>query len=130
MSTEGPITSFPASGLPNQNRHIIGHNPEGRSVFLVSDNGDHSAIMVNGAAAQNIAYSTNSIPLDLEADKDIKFAIENKVRVTVTHSPKLLEIPRLSLKPYSHHHLYQMAPLSAPSTSPLVWSRSFIALCV
>lgn len=79
MPTISPLTSFPASGLPSQNRYIVGHNDEGKSVFLVSDKGDHSATMVEGAAAQNIPYSTSSNPVDFANDQDIKFAQENKV---------------------------------------------------
>lgn len=79
MPAIGPLTSFPATGLPAQNRYIVGHNDEGKSVFLVSDKGDHSATMVEGAAAQNIPYSTNSNPVDFADDQDIKFARENKV---------------------------------------------------
>ncbi|KAI9046243.1 cupin domain-containing protein [Aspergillus affinis] len=78
MSQGGPVTGFPAPGLPDQNRYIVGHNPEGQSVFLVSDKGDHGAIMVEGAAAQNIPYSTPSNPVDLTDDQDVKFAMENK----------------------------------------------------
>lgn len=92
MSADGPITSFPAPGLPDQHRHIVGHNAEGKSVFLVSDKGDHGAIMVQGAAAQSIPYSTNSTPVDLEGDQDIKFAQENKVCSTLPLTDKIVEL--------------------------------------
>lgn len=90
MSTGGPITAFPAPGLPDQNRYIIGHNTQGKSVFLVSDKGDHGAVMVQGAATQNIPYSTNSNAVDLAGDQDIKFAQENKVCLTLHPTSKLV----------------------------------------
>lgn len=99
MSQGGPVVSFPAPGLPDQNRHIIGHNDEGKSVFLMSDNGDHAAVMVEGAAAQNIPYSTNCTPVDLDDDKDIKFARENNVRI-VYPSPFLPVIHSFVVLPW------------------------------
>lgn len=75
----GPITGFPAPGLTPQNRYVTGYNEEGKSVFLRSDNGDHGAIMVEGAAAQNIIYSTKESPVDVNGEDDIKFAQANKV---------------------------------------------------
>lgn len=82
MSQGGPVTGFPAPGLPEQNRYIVGHNPDGQSIFLISDKGDHSSVMVQGAAAQNIPYSTQTNPVDLTDDQDVKFAMENKVLIT------------------------------------------------
>ncbi|KAL9048838.1 MAG: hypothetical protein Q9162_007526 [Coniocarpon cinnabarinum] len=75
----GPITSFPAEGLKNSFRHIVGHNKEGKAYFKQSDHGDHHSDMVNGGAFQNIIYSFQS-PLgkvDLNEDKDVKYATEN-----------------------------------------------------
>ncbi|PYH94065.1 hypothetical protein BO71DRAFT_450332 [Aspergillus ellipticus CBS 707.79] len=78
MSQGDPVTFFTAPGLPSQHRFIVGHNEAGQSVFLISDKGDHSAIMAEGAAAQSIPYSTEAVPIDLTADQDIVFAQRTK----------------------------------------------------
>lgn len=83
MSQGGPVTSFPAPGLSDQHRFIVGHNEAGQSCFIVSDKGDHSAVMVEGAAAQNIPYSTATVPVDLTDDQDVVFAQENRVSLII-----------------------------------------------
>ena len=78
----GPITSFPAEGLRDAYRYIVGHNKEGKAYVQESDHGEHHSVMVNGLAIQNIIYSFKSEQgrVDLNDDKDIKFAKENCVR--------------------------------------------------
>lgn len=75
------VNGFPAPGLPQVVRHITGHNAEGKSVFLSTDVGDHHRIMGDKQAIANIMYSTNEMPVDLNGDKDIKFAAENEVSI-------------------------------------------------
>ncbi|KAI5867518.1 NAD(P)-binding protein [Durotheca rogersii] len=55
-------------------RHITGHNDEGKSVFLSSDNGDHYRIMGEKQAVANILYSTRETPVDLNDNVDIEKA--------------------------------------------------------
>lgn len=79
MSTSGPITEFPAPGLRDPFRYITGHDAEGNAVFVQTDNGDHRAVMLGGAAAQNIIYSAGSNPIELTGNVDLEFA-KNRVR--------------------------------------------------
>ncbi|EAA36365.1 hypothetical protein GE21DRAFT_2378 [Neurospora crassa] len=74
MSTSGPITEFPAPGLRDPFRYITGHDAEGNAVFVQTDNGDHRAVMLGGAAAQNIIYSAGSNPIELTGNVDLEFA--------------------------------------------------------
>ncbi|KAI1078224.1 hypothetical protein F5B20DRAFT_548492 [Whalleya microplaca] len=78
MSTSGNITEFPAPGLRNPFRYITGHDSEGKAIFLQTDHGDHQAVMVEGAAAQNIFYSSNSNPINLNENVDLEFAKKHK----------------------------------------------------
>ena len=64
--------SFPAPGLRQIFRHITGHNPQGESVFLHSDHGDHYRLMVERQAVANILYSTRETPVDLNENVDIQ----------------------------------------------------------
>ena len=78
----GPITSFPADGLRNAWRHVVGHNNEGKAFFQETDHGDHHSLMVNGGAIQNIIYSFQAPKgrVELNEDQDVKFAKDNCVR--------------------------------------------------
>ena len=80
-ATKGPITRFPADGLRPARRFISGHNQEGKGVFVGDDEGEHHRIMVDGEAVANIIYSTAGNPVDMNDDKDLKFAKENEVRL-------------------------------------------------
>ena len=80
-ATKGPITRFPAEGLRPARRFISGHNKEGKGVFVGDDEGEHHRIMVDGEAVANIIYSTAGNPVDMNDDKDLKFAKENEVRL-------------------------------------------------
>ncbi|KAH7323175.1 hypothetical protein B0I35DRAFT_510369 [Stachybotrys elegans] len=73
MSTSGPCTEFPAPGLRVPNRYLSGHNEKGEA----TDHGDHTSVMLGGAAAQNIFYGTDSCPVDLNDNKDLKFMEKN-----------------------------------------------------
>lgn len=42
-----------------------------------TDHGDHTAVMLGGAAAQNIFYSSNTNPIDLNGNKDLEFIKKN-----------------------------------------------------
>ena len=77
---EGPITYFPANGLPHCSRHITSHSESGSSIFATSDHGDHHRPMARGWAHQNILYSTPSVPTDLNNEADIAFSKANEVR--------------------------------------------------
>ena len=69
---------FPAPGLRRTIRHITGHNPHGKGVFLSTDCGDHHLIMGDQQAVSNILYSTTSTPVDLNDDADLRHAKENE----------------------------------------------------
>lgn len=75
----GPITGFPAEGLRTPKRLVTGYDDAGKAVFLKTDGGDHQAVMVEGIAAQNVIYSTQGFPVDLNGEEDVKWAHENKV---------------------------------------------------
>lgn len=83
---EGPITWFPADGLPHCSRHITSHSKSGLSIFATSDHGDHHRPLARGWAHQNILYSTPSVPTDLNNESDIAFSKANEVR----HIPLLV----------------------------------------
>ncbi|CAG8904538.1 unnamed protein product [Penicillium egyptiacum] len=75
---------FPAPGLRPTQRLITGNKEEdGKGYFLVTDNGDHHRVMGENQAVANIIYSTNENPVDLNDDKDIKYAQENEVSLTL-----------------------------------------------
>jgi quercetin dioxygenase-like cupin family protein len=65
---------FPAPGLRQIQRHITGHNAEGKGVFLSTDTGDHKRIMFDGRAVSNILYSTQETPAQMNGDVDIEKA--------------------------------------------------------
>ncbi|KFA67228.1 hypothetical protein S40285_06292 [Stachybotrys chlorohalonatus IBT 40285] len=67
-------SGFPAPGLRQINRHITGHNDDGKSVFLSTDNGDHHRIMGEKQAVANILYSTQETPVQLNGNVDIEKA--------------------------------------------------------
>ncbi|KAI1800127.1 hypothetical protein F4811DRAFT_53465 [Daldinia bambusicola] len=69
---------FPAPGLPRTVRHITGFNPDGQSVFLSTDSGDHHRIMGEQQAVANIIYSTAETPVDLNDNADVKHAKVNE----------------------------------------------------
>ncbi len=71
-------TDFPIAGLSRAMRHITGHNPDGESVFLSTDCGDHHRVMGEKQAIGNIIYSTDRTPIELNDDVDIKYAKENE----------------------------------------------------
>ena len=75
----GPITRFPADDLRHAQRFITSHNEKGQGVFVVSDDGAHHRVMVQGKGVANIIYSTNSNPVDMNDEVDIKYAKENEV---------------------------------------------------
>lgn len=75
----GAITKFPAEGLRHARRFITSHNEKGQGVFVVDDDGDHHRIMVQGEAVANIIYSTKGAKVDLNDEKDLKYAKEKEV---------------------------------------------------
>ena len=78
-SDSGPITKFPADDLRPAKRFITSHNSQGKGVFVAEDSGDHHRVMVKGKGVANIIYSTNANPVDLNDEKDIKYAKETEV---------------------------------------------------
>lgn len=76
---EGPITWFPADGLPHCSRHITSHSKSGLSIFATSDHGDHHRPLARGWAHQNIVYNCPSVPTDLNNEADVAFAKGNEV---------------------------------------------------
>ncbi|KFA67227.1 hypothetical protein S40285_06290 [Stachybotrys chlorohalonatus IBT 40285] len=83
MTAESIESLHPVQGLPRVVRHITGHNSEGKSVFLVTDSGDHYGGIVNKLAVVNNLYSTHQHPVDLNAGADIKYARKNEPGVSV-----------------------------------------------
>lgn len=73
------VQSFPAPGLRQIFRHITGHNGEGKSVFLKSDQGEHHRVMGEQQAVANIIYSTQETPVELNGDVDIEKAKAREV---------------------------------------------------
>ncbi|KAJ9243853.1 hypothetical protein DTO169E5_2195 [Paecilomyces variotii] len=69
---------FPAPGLRPIQRHITGYNKDGKGHFLVTDTGDHHRVMGQNQAVANILYSTFENPVDLNDERDIKYARENE----------------------------------------------------
>ncbi|KAI1161558.1 hypothetical protein F5B18DRAFT_428883 [Nemania serpens] len=79
----GAITKFPAEGLRHARRFITSHNEKGQGVFVVDDDGDHHRIMVQGEAVANIIYSTKGAKVDLNDEKDLKYAKEKEPAIHV-----------------------------------------------
>lgn len=94
-ATPGPLSTFPAPGLRDIQRHITTHNEAGVGVFLPLDNGDHHSIMANGRAISNIIYNQSGLPVDLNREADVKYAAANAV------SPLLPLCIYFQLTPYS-----------------------------
>ena len=97
MATQAPsalagagyvTTEFPVPGLSRAMRHITGHDAEGKSIFLQTDCGDHHRILGEKQAIGNIVYSTNSNPVEINGDVDIKYAKENEVPLPLNSSEK------------------------------------------
>lgn len=107
------IHNFPAPGLRQVFRHITGNNPQGKSVFLSSDHGEHYRFMVENQAVANIIYSTRETPVDLKDNVDVRKAHEQEVRsiydqrIPASHMRQLLRIPSSPL------FIIQMGPSSA-----------------
>jgi hypothetical protein len=78
MSSFTPLTGFPAPGLRTSRRFITSHNKDGKGVFVVDDTGDHHRVNVGGRpGVGNIIYSTAETPVDMNDDKDMKYARDN-----------------------------------------------------
>ncbi|KAI1456526.1 hypothetical protein F4805DRAFT_468045 [Annulohypoxylon moriforme] len=83
LSLTRPCKEFPAPGLRDPFRYITGHNDKGESIILQSDHGDHRDVMLGGAAAQSIMYSSPENPIELTDNVDLKYAKDNKPPVHV-----------------------------------------------
>lgn len=77
----GPLSTFPAPGLRDIQRNVTTHDENGVGVFLPADNGDHQSVMVNGGALANILYQTDGWPVDMNGDKDVKWAEATEVGI-------------------------------------------------
>lgn len=77
----GPLSTFPAPGLRDIQRNVTTHDENGVGVFLPADNGDHQSVMVNGGALANILYQTDGWPVDMNGDKDVKWAKATEVSI-------------------------------------------------
>jgi hypothetical protein len=80
---------FPAPGLRPIQRLITGHKEDGKGYFLVTDTGDHHRVMGQNQAVANILYSTAENPVDLNEEKDIKYAHDNEVFLPPPPQPKI-----------------------------------------
>ncbi|KAL8666839.1 MAG: hypothetical protein Q9202_001079 [Teloschistes flavicans] len=76
-------TEWPVAGLSRVERHITGHNAEGKSVFVSSDCGDHHRVIGEKQAIGNIIYSTKETPIELNGDVDIKYAKESEPGLSI-----------------------------------------------
>lgn len=76
---QNALTKFPADELRSCRRFVTGHNADGQGVFIKDDTGDHHRLLVDGGAAANIIYSTKESPVDMNDNKDVKYAEENEV---------------------------------------------------
>jgi hypothetical protein len=82
-TTDGPITKFPAHDLRPARRFISTHNKEGKGVFVNDDDGAWHRVMCRGRAVANIIYSTQDNPVDMNNEKDLKYAAENEPAIHV-----------------------------------------------
>lgn len=104
MSTSGPITSFPAQGLRNPSRFVTGHNAAGESVFVRSDHGEHHAVMLDGAGAQNILYSCASNPVQVNEDADLAYAAAHQPPL---HVPRGAVVRMIDFAPGSESNMHR-----------------------
>lgn len=81
----GPITQFPSEGLRKAKRFITTHNDEGKGIFLREDHGDFESVMGNGQAVRLDLFTTARFPIDMNGEKDVKWAASNRV----SHLPYL-----------------------------------------
>ncbi|KAI0879969.1 uncharacterized protein GGS22DRAFT_193745 [Annulohypoxylon maeteangense] len=109
MSTSGPCTKFPAPGLRDPFRYITGYNDKGDSVILQSDHGDHRDIMLGGAAAQSIMYSSSGNPVDLTNNADLEFAKNNQPPV---HIPNGCVVRMIDFAPGTGSELHRSIALA------------------
>ncbi|KAI1433781.1 cupin domain-containing protein [Xylaria sp. CBS 124048] len=107
MSTSGPCTDFPAPGLRDPFRYMSGHNAKGESVFVKTDHADHRSIMLGGAAAQAIFYSSGSNPIDLNGDADLEF-IKNQPSL---HIPNGCVVRMIDFAPGTESSLHRALTL-------------------
>ncbi|KAI1660856.1 hypothetical protein F4813DRAFT_400052 [Daldinia decipiens] len=108
MTTSGPCTEFPAPGLRDPFRFITGHNDKGDPVFLQTDHGDHRDIMLGGAAAQNIMYSSRGNPTELTGDADLEYAKNNRPSL---HIPSGCVVRMIDFAPGTESNLHRALTL-------------------
>ncbi|KAI1113131.1 hypothetical protein F5Y14DRAFT_452360 [Nemania sp. NC0429] len=108
MSTSGPCTEFPAPGLRTPFRYMSGHNATGESVFIKTDNADHRSVMLGGAGAQAVFYSSDSNPIDLNHDVDLEF-IKNQPSL---HIPNGCVVRMVDFAPGTESTLHRALALS------------------
>ncbi|KAI1474601.1 hypothetical protein K445DRAFT_27511 [Daldinia sp. EC12] len=108
MTTSGPCTEFPAPGLRDPYRIITGHNEKGDPVFLQTDHGDHRDIMLGGAAAQNIIYSSRGNPTELTGDADLEYAKNNRPSL---HIPNGCVVRMIDFAPGTESNLHRALTL-------------------
>ncbi|KAH9427853.1 hypothetical protein MCOR02_011352 [Pyricularia oryzae] len=99
-----PITSFPAQGLRNPSRFVTGHNAAGESVFVRSDHGEHHAVMLDGAGAQNILYSCASNPVQVNEDADLAYAAAHPPPL---HLPRGAVVRMIDFAPGSESNMHR-----------------------
>ncbi|ETS86016.1 hypothetical protein PFICI_04041 [Pestalotiopsis fici W106-1] len=80
--TAHDIHSPAEGGLPPVVRHILGHDAEGKSVFLPTDCDGHHRKIVNNPVIDNNLNSTDQQIIDFDGEVNIKYACENKLNVS------------------------------------------------
>ncbi|KAF4953192.1 hypothetical protein FGADI_6167 [Fusarium gaditjirri] len=108
MTTSNRCTEFPAPGLRNPFRYVTGHDINGESTFLLTDHGDHHAVMLDGAGAQSIMYSSNSNPVELTGNVDLEFARMNRPSL---HIPKGCVVRMVDFAPGGESNMHRALSL-------------------
>lgn len=107
------LTGFPAEGLRTSRRFITSHNGDGKGVFVVDDVGDHHRVLAQGKGVGNIIYSTAENPVDMNDDKDLKYARDHEVCMYRRGAWSRM-VPR-----FNEYHIRRLLiPCSVPLVSP------------
>ncbi|RKL38462.1 hypothetical protein BFJ72_g7273 [Fusarium proliferatum] len=108
MTTSGRCTEFPAPGLRSPFRYVTGHDSNGEPTFLLTDHGDHRAVMLDGEGAQSIMYSSNSNPVELTNDVDLEYARINRPSL---HIPKGCVVRMVDFAPGGESNMHRALSL-------------------
>ncbi|KAG9496319.1 hypothetical protein J7337_012905 [Fusarium musae] len=108
MAASNRCIEFPAPGLRNPFRYVTGHDSNGEPTFLLTDHGDHRAVMLDGEGAQSIMYSSNSNPVELTNNVDLEFARTNRPSL---HIPKGCVVRMVDFAPGGESNMHRALSL-------------------